>query len=212
MNRWRGRCAASLGVTLLFAACQTAVPAALPTVSPTRMIATRWPTRTPTATYTPLPTLTPTATRTPSPTPLPDLTLLQLQNLAYPNEWANGGVAEMVNGIYREPTAGESETLVITVADMVTFGDLDGDRRDDGAVLLVVHPAGGGTHFYLNIVSSRGGHAVPVASLALGERVVPRSMAVFTGRLTLEMLTFDGGDPRCCPSMDTRRIYELEDG
>ena len=81
MNRWRARCAASLGVTLLLAACQTAVPAALPTVSPTRVIATRWPTRTPTATYTPLPTLTPTATRTPSPTPLPDLTLLQLQNL-----------------------------------------------------------------------------------------------------------------------------------
>jgi len=86
-----------------------------------------------------------------------------------------------------------------------------GDRRDDGAVLLVVHPAGGGSHFYLNIVSSRGGGAVPVASLALGDRVVPRSMAVATGRLTLEMLTFDTGDAGCCPSLDSRRIYGLED-
>jgi len=118
----------------------------------------------------------------------------------------------MVDGSYREPAAGESESLVITVADMVTFGDLDGDRRDDGAVLLVVHPAGGGSYFYLNIVSSRSGDAVPVATLALGDRVVLRSMAVATGRLTLEMLTFDDGDAPCCPSLDSRRIYELEDG
>jgi len=211
MDRWIARCAASLWVTLLLAACKTTIPAVSPTANPTRVIVTRWPTRTPTATHTPLPTLTPTATRTASPTPLPDLTLVQLRNLAYPNEWANGGVAEMVDGIYREVAVGESEALAITVADMVTFGDLDGDRRDDGAVLLVVHPAAGGSHFYLNIVSSRGGDAVPVVSLALGDRVIPRSMAVATGRLTLEMLTFDADDAPCCPSLDSRRIYELED-
>jgi peptidoglycan/xylan/chitin deacetylase (PgdA/CDA1 family) len=211
MNQRIARCAAFLWVTLMLAACQTTVPAASPTVSPTRVIITRWPTRTPTATHTPLPTLTPTATRTPSPTPLPDLTLVQLRNLTYPNEWANGGVAEMVDSVFREPAVGESEELVITVADMVTFGDLDGDRRDDGAVLLVVHPAGGGSHFYLNIVLSRGGEATPVAPLALGDRMVPRSMAVATGRLTLEMLTYAAGDAPCCPSLDSRRIYELED-
>jgi len=187
------------------------MPVVSPTAVRTRAIVTRWPTRTPTATHTPLPTLTPTATRTPSPTPLPDLTLAQLRNLAYPNEWADDETAEMVDGIYHEPAAGDSDGLAITVADMVTFGDLDGDRRDDGVVLLVVHPAGGGSHVYLNIVSSRGGDAVPVASLALGDRVVPRSMAVATGRLTLELLTFDGGDAPCCPSLDSRRIYELED-
>jgi len=211
MDRWIARCAVFVWAVLLLAACQTAIPSALPTANPTRVVVTRWPTRTPTATHTPLPTLTPTATRTPSPTPLPGLTLVQLRNLAYSNEWANGEVAEMVDGIYREPAAGESEALIITVADMVTFGDLDGDRRDDGAVLLVVHPATGGSHFYLNIVSSRGGDAVPVSSLALGDCVVPRSMSVATGRLTLEMLTFDAGDARCCPSLDSRRIYELED-
>ncbi|MCJ7550084.1 MAG: polysaccharide deacetylase family protein, partial [Anaerolineae bacterium] len=61
------------------------------------------------------------------------------------------------------------------------------------------------------IVSNRTGDAVPVATLALGDRVVLRSMAVATGRLTLEILTFDDGDAPCCPSLDSRRIYELED-
>lgn len=211
MDRRISRCAPSLLAMLLLVACRTAVPAALSTVGPTRAMVTRWPTGTPTATHTPLPTLTPTATRTPSPTPLPDLTLVQLRNLAYPNEWATGEVAHMVDGIYREPATGESDALTITVADMVTFGDLDGDRRDDGAVFVVAHPAAGGPHFSLNVVSNRGEDAVAIASLALGDRVVPRSMAVATGRLTLEMLTFDSGDALCCPSLDSRRVYELAD-
>jgi hypothetical protein len=70
---------------LALAACARPSPVATPT---------------PTATETPAPTHTPLSS--PTPTPVPPLTWDALKNVAYPNEWPSTGVAQLVDGVYRE--------------------------------------------------------------------------------------------------------------
>ena len=210
MGRQQARWVLGVLVLATLVACQT--PAGSPVgpvpPNPTRVEATRWPTRTATATHTPLPTLTPTATRTPTPTPIPGLALEGLRNLSYPLDGVDGGQVKLADGTYGE----DDGPVRVAMADAVTFGDLNDDHRDDAVVLLSERAAGSEPQYHLSVVVNQGGEAVPVTSLPLGDRIVPRSMAVATGRLTLEMLVYAEGDAPCCPSLDSRRIYELSDG
>ncbi|MGC9371627.1 MAG: polysaccharide deacetylase family protein [Paracoccaceae bacterium] len=193
---------------LLLAGCVTPPPDAVtPTATATRVVATRWPTATPTATHTPLPSLTPTATRTPTPTPLPDLTWQQLRNLTYALEGLPVGSIALEDGIWRGP-----DGLTVQLADVATFGDLDGDQLDDAVALLVTRPVEGDPRYTLAAVLNRGGAPEPTASVRLGEGVIVRSVTLRSGRVTVEMLRYERGDPLCCPSQDARRVYELVEG
>jgi len=173
--------------------------------SPTRVDATRWPTRTPTATHTPLPTLTPTATRTPTPTPIPGLLLSGLSDLAYPVETVPDGAVRLRGGV-SDAVDGRRFSL----ADAVAFGDLDADGRDDAVVLLVERAGDGPATYHLAVVTGVDGRAEPVASLQLGSGILVRSMVVATQRLTLDLFAFDQGDAPCCPTQVSQRVYALE--
>lgn len=209
-------CLLNLGCLLMVIGCRavaTQQPAApdapVATSSP---LPTRWPTPSPTLTHTPLPTLTPTATRTPTATPLPDLTLSQLQNLSYPSDAAQDGWARLSDGVYREVGREAQGTLTVTLADMVTFGDLNDDGRDDAAAILIAEQAAGRPEFALAAVLSRGDGA-DVAGLApLGDDVVPQLMVIQSGRITLAMMHYGPDDPWGSPSQDSRRVYELVEG
>jgi peptidoglycan/xylan/chitin deacetylase (PgdA/CDA1 family)/heat shock protein HslJ len=163
---------------------------------------------------TPPPTGTPTAVPTPTATPfaVPRLTWDMLKNAAYPNEWPSDGVAQLVDGVYREKYMPDSATeLVISLADMHTFGDLDGDGIEDVSVILISHPGGSGTFFYLAAVLNQDGAPDPLAAAFLGDRTIIRSMTIESGQIVLEMITQGPGDPMCCPNMDRRQVYVLQD-
>jgi len=66
-----------------------------------------------------------------------------LKNTAYPNEWPSDGVAQLVDGVYREKYMPDSATeMVISLADIHTFGDFNGDGVDDVLVILISYPGG----------------------------------------------------------------------
>jgi hypothetical protein len=81
-----------------------------------------------------------------------------LKNTAYPNGWPKDGVARLVDGVYREKYMPDSATeMVISLADIHTFGDLNGDGVDDVLVILISYPGGSGTFFDLAAVLNQDG-------------------------------------------------------
>lgn len=65
-----------------------------------------------------------------------------LKNTAYLNELPSEGVAQLVDGVYREKYMPDSATeMVISLAD-IHFGDLNGDGVDDVLVILISYPGG----------------------------------------------------------------------
>jgi hypothetical protein len=113
-----------------------------------------------------------------------------LKNTAYPNDWPSEGVAHLVDGVYREKYMPDSATeMVISLADIHTFGDLNGDRVDDVLVILISYPGGSGTFFYLAAVLNQDGTPKPVATAFLGDRTIIRSMTIESGQIALEMIT-----------------------
>lgn len=201
-------------------------PTATPTPEPTATVApTDTPLPQPTATLkptdTPLPqqtaTLKPTDTPesppTATPSPVHPLAWEMLRNTAYPSEWPKDGVAQVVDGVYREKYMPDSATeMVISLADIHTFGDLNGDGVDDVLVILISYPGGSGTFFHLAAVLNQDGTTNPVATAFLGDRTIIRSMAIESGQIVLEMITHGPDDPMCCPNMDRRQVYTLQDG
>jgi heat shock protein HslJ len=162
----------------------------------------------------PTPTEAPTAIPTPTatPTPVPRLTWDMLNNATYPNEWPSDGMALLVDGVYREKYMPDSATeMVISLADMHTFGDLNGDGVDDVLVILISYPGGSGTFFNLTAVLNQDGTPAPVAAAFLGDRTIIRSMTIESGQILLEMITQGPDDPMCCPNMDRRQVYTLQD-
>ena len=136
-----------------------------------------------------------------------------LKNTAYPNGWPKDGVAHLVDGVYREKYMPDSATeMVISLADIHTFGDLNGDGVDDVLVILISYPGGSGTFFDLAAVLNQDGIPNPVATAFLGDRTIIRSMTIESGQIVLEMITQGPDDPMCCPNMDRRQVYALQDG
>lgn len=197
--------AATVSTLILLTACTTATPTL--TVSPTETITHSAPS--PTATS------YPTATPVPEPTatlvPVPPLTRETLKNAAYPNEWPTGGVAQLVDGVYREKYLPDSATeMIIRLSHLIVHGDLNADGAADAAAVLVADPGGSGTFYYLAAVLNQNGTPKPVASQFLGDRVFIRSFKVEDGNVVIELDISGPEDPACCPTDSKRFTYRLE--
>jgi peptidoglycan/xylan/chitin deacetylase (PgdA/CDA1 family) len=196
---------AAILVALAPVACARPSPTAAPRPTPA-------PTLVPTPAATARPTNTPAPTATVTATPVPALTWDQLKNAAYPNEWPGSKVAQLVDGVYREKYLPDSATeMVISLADVRTYGDLNADGAEDALVVLVSHPGGSGTFNYLAAVLNEGGAPSPVGSAFLGDRVILRSITVDAGQITVQMVVQGPDDPMCCPNMDRQQVYILQD-
>ncbi len=164
---------------VLLAACGTSQPTATPALT----VAVP-----PIATPVPPPSATPTTAGTP--TRVPSLTGEMLRNTAYPSEWIRDGLALLQDGVYREKYTPDSATeIVISLADVYTFGDLNGDGVEDALTILVAYPGGSGTFFYLAAVLNRAGTPYPVATAFLGDRVLLQSVTLKAGQTVAEMIT-----------------------
>lgn len=144
---------------------------------------------------------------------LPAITLEQLKNLEYINELASSGKARLVDGIFTEPAAPNSEMQVdIRLADWFKQGDLDGDGNPDVAVLLFSNAGGSGTFVDLAAVLQSQDGPRHAASAPLGDRVKIQSIEINNGIITVQMITQGPDDPMCCPTMEVTRRYQLQPG
>ena len=95
------------------------------------------------------------------------LTLEALQNAKYLSEFADIGHVQLVKGKHREAIVegGAAELMVRMIGH--TLGDLDGDGKEDAAVLLVTSTGGSGAFRHLAAVINRDGVPDNVATVLL---------------------------------------------
>jgi len=96
------------------------------------------------------------------------------------------------------------------------FGDIDGDGKDDIAVLYTIEGfcCGNNYHFYLAVLINRGSKFELVTSAEVGgkgERGVEFN-AIKNGKILLNTDEYLPDDPMCCPSSKGRTTYSLKNG
>ncbi len=136
-----------------------------------------------------------------APAKVAPLTLDMLQNAEYASEFTASKKAKLVGGKYEESAApgSASKVTVNLVAQPLAFGDLNGDGVDDAAVILATNSGGSGTFIVLNVVLNDKGAAKFASSVALGDRVQPKTINISGGVITVDEIRHGPSDPLCCP-------------
>ncbi len=129
-------------------------------------------------------------TLTPAPTIVPEkeaeLTWEELRNAAYPLNQTS--VVTLTAGEFRQRALpGERAGLVIGLTDWRGYGDLDGDKIGDAAVIIFVEQDDASPSYYLFPVLNRKGIARPREPNFLGHELVVRNLEMGDGRLTVEL-------------------------
>ncbi len=91
----------------------------------------------------------------------------------------------------------------------VAFGDLNGDGKDDAAVIVGIWEGGNIVYSYLTAFRNDDGVPVHVASALLGGKIGIDSMTISDGIVTLQTRKLAPGDANCCPSQEVELTYRL---
>jgi len=133
-----------------------------------------------------------------------------LMNMEVNSELTADGVALLANGVYTEPVAPDSASII--EVQMLPFPIAYGviDEQDAAAVVLAESGGGSGTFINLALIVDQDGAPVHVASAPLGDRVVVQELSIDNNQITLTMLTQGPDDPLCCPSQIVTQTYDLQ--
>src|SRR5690349_14434199 len=82
----------------------------------------------------------------------------------------------LANGRAEAPTAPGSAAKAITTLNQKAVGDVDGDSRDDAAVLLIHEPGGSGSFTYVAVVLNASSGAKATNALLIGDRVAGQAV------------------------------------
>jgi len=158
----------------------------------------------PTPSDTPLTPAPPVITDTPSgPAPAPGgITLDMLRNGTYHAPYYDRTIT-LVNGSY----ASGSYTVMMMSA--YGFGDLNGDGKQDAAIILAENDGGSGNFESLVAVVDQGGAPHQESARELGDRVVISAVDISSGVIHLNMIVTGPSDPMCCPSLPEKQNYWL---
>lgn len=91
-------------------------------------------------------------------------------------------------------------------------GDLDGDGREDAAVILLGSGGGSGVFVTLALVVDRNGVPLHAASVALGDRVQVHGVSIEGNEVVVDVTQHAPGDPACCPTQRASRRFRHADG
>jgi hypothetical protein len=146
-----------------------------------------------------------------TPAPKGPLTTDALMNGVYQSKWALEGKVKLTNGICTESFIPSSSTqIVVKMAEPVAIGDLNGDRVDDAAVILISHTGTTGTYYDLAAVVNVEGTPYHIATEPLGESIRLKSLTMAEGVIKVEMVTHGPRDPLCCPTLPVTWSYRLQ--
>ena len=192
-----------LVLTLAVLACN--IQTATPILTPPVITDTSTP---PVPTDTPLPTGNPVLTDTPVVTTSAPgaLTLDMLLNGTYLTPFYNRTVT-LINGIYSEGSG--SNIFSVQMLNVYGFGDLNGDGKDDAAIILAENGGGTGTFESVVAVLNQNGTPHQQSTAQLGDRVLVNTVDISSGVVHLDLVVHGPSDPLCCPSMPQKHSYWL---
>ncbi len=161
----------------------------------------------PTPTDTALP-LTPTSTSAAATSAPGELTSDMLKNGTYTTPAYNHTFTR-VNGAY----SGGSGTSAFRVRmlEVYTFGDLNGDKKNDAAIILAENEGGSGNFETLVAVINQNGKPYQQSTADLGDRNLVKGMDISNGVIHLDMVVHAPNDPLCCPSLPQKQNFWLID-
>lgn len=144
--------------------------------------------------------------------PPPVLAWSALRNATYPTSLAMRTVT-LRDGVFEaEAAPGSASRIVVRLVDLAAFGDLDGDRQTDAAVVLLTNAGGTGTFVDLAAVRNEDASAVPAARALLGDRVLIREVRIEEREIHVRMRTRAATDPFARLTQETSRRYALQAG
>jgi len=116
----------------------------------------------------------------------------------------------LIDGKYEvESSGGYPLSVVIYSQDKIAIGDLNGDGKKDGAVILVYSTGGSNSFRVLEAVINRKGKTVNVASIDLGDRVIVESISIASGEIIIKMITHGPDDGASNPTVRKTVRYRL---
>jgi hypothetical protein len=197
----------------LFFALMALALAVLACNFPSRNLATATPSLPPavptdTLPPTPVPTDTPLPTASPLPiTPQPGgLTLEMLKN-ATVHAPSYDRTVKLTDGSYSEGTS--TTTYTVRMLDVYDLGDMNGDGKDDAAIILAENGGGSGVFESLLVMTNQGGLPHQAGEAFLGDRVHINSVDIYQNVVHLDMLVAGPNDGLCCPSQPETQNYWL---
>jgi hypothetical protein len=147
-----------------------------------------------------------TPSTTPVPASSPELSVDILKNATYYAPYF-GRTVKLVNGTFTE---GSGATFYsVQLLGIFAYGDLNGDKKADAAVILAENQGGTGVFESVVAVVDQGGVPHQVGQIELGDRVVIRSANISLGVIHLNMIVHGPNDPMCCPSQSEVQSFWL---
>jgi hypothetical protein len=150
---------------------------------------------------------TPVITETPAkPTAVSgDLTLDMLLNGTYQTPYYNRTVT-LTNGYYLEGSGASAFSVHLN---FYAFGDLNGDGRNDAAVILDENGGGSGSFESVIAVINQDANPRQESLAQLGDRVLINSIDISSGVIHLNTVVHAPNDPMCCPTLPQKQNYWL---
>ncbi len=135
-----------------------------------------------------------------------------IENAAY--DLSLGDTPEIVtfkNGKFKRGNPGDDNFIDAEITHKA-FGDLNGDKIADAAVIIIFNAGGTGTFVSLfAVLAAQGTPSIP-NSIALGDRSVIKSLSMSSGKIIVNLITHKASDPACCPTLNRTYTYCLKDG
>lgn len=120
----------------------------------------------------------------------------------------------LINGNAEMDSAPGSASKIITrYFGMDTFGDLNGDGKDDVAFLLTQQAGGSGTFFYVAVALQNAGEFQGTDTVFLGDRIEPQKLVVNHEILSVTYLDRKTEEPFSAkPSVEKIMNFRMEGG
>jgi hypothetical protein len=131
-----------------------------------------------------------------------------LKNGTY-NTPAYGRTVTLVNGSYSDGSG--TSAFSVQMLGVYAYGDLNGDGKDDAAIILSESGGGSGEFESVIAVLNQDGKPHQVSQAQLGDRVLIKSIDISSGVIHLNMVVQGPNDPICCPSLAQKQNYWLID-
>jgi basic membrane protein A len=114
--------------------------------------------------------------------------------------------ATLTNGEYLDP----ANRVIVSLGDLVAYGDLTGNGQDEAIVFLVTEYGGTGRFYDLVVMTDQNAAPTQLAATPLGDRVQLRSISVKQGLLVVNMVEAGPDDAACCPTQEVVKVFGLE--
>ena len=123
-----------------------------------------------------------------------------------------GEKIKLVNGnSVSDVVPGSAEKLETTTFDKPAVGDLNGDGKNDSAILLVQDSGGTGLFYYLVAVINDAGVGKNTNSIFIGDRIEPVSIVIKDSRVELNYIDRNPNDPMTAdPTVKVKKLFEVK--